>query len=460
MVGHGGTSRAFRLIVAGDIILNHRVSVSDHPGFLRTVDLLNSADVVHAQLETPLVDPATADAYPAAEGGMSWFGPPPDTTAELRWLGIDIVSTASNHALDYSYGGLTSTLAALDAAAIPHAGSGLDLARARAPAFISTASARIGLVSACSSFPAWARAGAARPDVQGRPGVNPLRFHHRVDRQTAASILGLAERLGAWITRDGDELLINPPGLHNTVTRYVVSDEPGMGTVPDEDDLEGNRRAIRDARSQADFVIAHLHAHEWDINDSRASTSSEFIETYARAMIDEGAGVVIVQGAHAPMRGIEIHRGRPIFYDPGDLVKVGRPDRQPADYYARWGFGKEARLPDAGIAEAYPAGARMFGAAGRDFRVSPCEAYSREPGFFVPVCEVGEDLRISRISLHPMRWLTGTRQETGLPALCDGPRATEILKHLATLSEPYGTSIAIDGSVGYIAVPPAENAPG
>ena len=100
----------------------------------------------------------------------------PTTVAdELRRLGVDLVSTASNHAMDYSYGGLFSTIDALDAAGIPHAGTGGDLAAARAPAFVDAAAGRVALVSATSSFPPFARAGAARWDSQGRPGVNPMR---------------------------------------------------------------------------------------------------------------------------------------------------------------------------------------------------------------------------------------------------------------------------------------------
>jgi hypothetical protein len=75
--------------------------------------------------------------------------------------------------LDYSYGGLRSTCDALGAAGLAHAGTGADLAAARAPAFADTAAGRVALVSATSSFPAFARAGAARTDAAGRPGVNP-----------------------------------------------------------------------------------------------------------------------------------------------------------------------------------------------------------------------------------------------------------------------------------------------
>ena len=440
---------SFRLIVSGDTILNHRASTVTAPGFLAAVELLRSADVMHTQLETPIAEPGRPGVVPSAEGGMSWYATPAATVEELRWLGAGIVSTAGNHALDYSYGGLASTWAALDAGGLPHAGTGPDLAAARRPAFLETAHGRIGLVSAASSIPTFARAGAVGHGLPGRPGVNALRFVHVVDEETADAVVALHTRMGDWVTRDGDQVTINPPGLHNSTLRFRVGDGD-MTTEPDRDDLDGNRASVAAAAHQADFVIAHLHAHEWNGLDGRVCTTAAFVEKYARAMVEAGANVVIVQGSHAPMRGIEIHRGRPIFYDPGDLVKVGRPDRQPADYYLRPGFGHESRRPDATIADAYAASARMFGAGSAAFRVSPTEGYSREPGFFVPVCTVGERMEVESVELHPMRWMTGTRQAAGLPSAVTGDAARAVLEHAAALSEPYGTRIAIQAGTGHI----------
>jgi poly-gamma-glutamate synthesis protein (capsule biosynthesis protein) len=453
-----GTS--FTLVVSGDTIMNHRASVSEDREFGKVVELLRGTDVVHTQLEMLLHDYDGPETYPAAEGAWSWMRAPTAIAEELKWCGIDLVSTPNNHTLDYSYGGLRQTWAALDAAGIVHAGTGRDLAEARRPGFLDTAHGRVALVSACSSFPTWARAGASRADMQGRPGVNPLRFFHRVDRETADAIVELSRKLGLWVTAVGDEFVVNPPGLHNTLWRYRVSDEPGVSTIPDEDDLAGNLQAIRHARSQADFVIAHLHTHEWDLDDGRICTSPAFAETYARAAVDAGAQVVIAQGSHAPMRGIEVYRGRPIFYDPGDLFRLGRADKQPADFYLRWGYGPEARFPDAGPHDAYRAREAVFGwgAGARDLIKSPREIYSHDPGFFIPVCHVGEGFRIARVTLRPAVWLAGPKSGAGLPAFAEADRAAEILERVAELSAPYGTEITIDGDVGTIEIPEGSDA--
>jgi poly-gamma-glutamate capsule biosynthesis protein CapA/YwtB (metallophosphatase superfamily) len=445
---------AFEVIVTGDAILTNRASACRDPGFLQFVELLRGTPVVHAQLEQ-VIHENGAEVYPAAEGAWSWFRAHRFIADELRWLGVDLVSLASNHSLDYSYGGLRQTWAALDAVGIAHAGTGEDLGAARMPAFLDTAHGRVALVSACATLQMFARAGAARADVRGRPGVNPLRHFHRVDRATAEQIVDLYSKLGYWVTLLDDELAVNPPGLHNTLWRFAVSDEPGVVTIPDEDDLTGNLAAIRHALNQADFVIAHVHTHDWDATDGRLATTSPFVETYARAAIDAGAHLVIAQGSHAPMRGIEIHRGRPIFYDPGEPFPGGaRVEPQPADFYLRWGHGPEARRAGAGLPEALSARRRVLplGDDATAVLAAPRTRLSQDPGFVIPVCSVGTDFTIDRVTLHPGVWLAGDRTRAGLPVLASGARAEAVLSHIDELSQPYGTRLRIEGDRAYIDV--------
>jgi hypothetical protein len=101
----------YRLARTGDVILNTRVSSCRDPHVLAAIDVLRTADVSHAHLEIPLHDFDRDDIFGAAEGAMAWYRGPAAVADELRWLGVDLVSTASNHALDYYYGGLRSTCA-------------------------------------------------------------------------------------------------------------------------------------------------------------------------------------------------------------------------------------------------------------------------------------------------------------------------------------------------------------
>jgi len=100
---------SYRLALTGDVIMNTRVSACRDPDVLAAIDLLRTADVTHAHLEIPLHDFDADDIFGAAEGAMAWYRGPTAIADELRWLGVDLVSNASNHSLDYSYGGLRST---------------------------------------------------------------------------------------------------------------------------------------------------------------------------------------------------------------------------------------------------------------------------------------------------------------------------------------------------------------
>ena len=123
----------YTVALTGDVIMNTPVSACRDADVMAAVEVLRSADVTHAHLEIPLHDFAGADVFGAAEGALSWMRGPTRIADELRWLGVDVVSAASNHSLDYSYGGLRCTIEALDAVGLPHAGIGVDLAAARAP---------------------------------------------------------------------------------------------------------------------------------------------------------------------------------------------------------------------------------------------------------------------------------------------------------------------------------------
>jgi poly-gamma-glutamate synthesis protein (capsule biosynthesis protein) len=446
----------YRLAVTGDVIMNSRVSVCREPAVLAAVGLLREADLTHAHLEIPLLDygssgqsGTSSDLFGAAEGALSWMRGPTAIADELRWLGVDIVSTASNHSLDFSYGGLRSTIEALDRVELAHAGTGPDLAAARAPAFVDAACGRMALVSMTSSFPMFARAGATRVDAPGRPGVNPLRYLHLVDPETADQLCAIMADLGMWVIRDGEEFVIHPPGLHNSIWRFRVA-AGASSTACDEDDLAGNLEAIRYAGSVADLVVAHLHVQAWDGIDGRMSSTPAFVHEFARAAVGAGAGLVLVQGSHAPMRGIEVYRGVPILYDPGPLFRMGRREAQPHDFYTRWGNAAHVRSFDAGLLTAF--GARDSSVSDK-LVLSPREGNDHRPGFFLPICEIDSSShRVSAVDLHPMTWSGANRATTGFPVVAAGASADAILDRVCELSEPYGTSIAVRDGVGRITV--------
>jgi poly-gamma-glutamate synthesis protein (capsule biosynthesis protein) len=436
----------FTVAVTGDAIINRRLSVCDDSRFLALVKILRDADVAYTHFETLIHDYDGPELYPAAEAGWTWMRSPRFVADELKWAGFDLVSHASNHCLDYSYGGLLSTWKALDEASLPYAGTGRNLGEARAPAYLETNRGRVALISMCSSFVGWSRAGETRPDVKGRPGLNPLRFYYKVDADTLETLKQMAFKFGWWVTRVGKDWLFNPAGLHNTVARFVEADEAGFLPVVDEADAEGNLRSIRDASRQADYVMVHLHTHEWD-PDKGLSVPAKFVPPFARACIDAGADVFVAQGSHAPLRGIEIYKQKPIFYDPGDFIGMSDTvTRLPADFYWRPGYAAEVRGWEATPAEAFHARRTLAPP------LAPPGGYWSAPvlGCVIGVCVFGGQGTLAELRLYPATLFHQPRFLHGIPHLAEAETAEKIIAHLAELSAPFGTKIECEDGIGLV----------
>lgn len=433
--------------LAGDVSINRRISVYTHERFLDLIKILRDADVTYTHLETIIHDYDGPEVYPAAEAGWVWQRSPRFIVDELKWAGFNIVSHASNHCLDYSYGGLLSTLNALDEAGIVHAGTGRNLAEAREPAYLDTGKGRVALISMCSSFAKWARAGEARRDVKGRPGLNPLRFNYVVDAETMENIKQLGIKLGWWIRQDGDTYMFNPAGQHNSVTKFVVGKEPGVTAAADADDAEGNLKSIKAAKRQADWVMVHLHSHEWDW-DKGLSVPAKFIPPFARACIDAGADLFIAEGSHSPLRGIEMYKNKPIFYDPGDFMSMGTTiTRFPADFYFKPGYGPEARRWDATVADGFDAREAM------PPPLNPSGGYrsTRVVAAVIPVCSIEEGGKLTEVKLHPVSLVKyGIGSSRRPPRLAEGEEARKIIEYLGELSAPFGTKIDFQDGVGTV----------
>jgi poly-gamma-glutamate capsule biosynthesis protein CapA/YwtB (metallophosphatase superfamily) len=439
--------RNFTLAITGDAIINRRISVHTEERFLYLVKVLRDADVAYTHFETIVHDYEGEDLYPAAEAGRTPMRSPRYVVDELKWAGFDIVSLAHNHCLDYSYGGLFSTWKALNDANMPHAGTGRNLAEAREPAYLDTRKGRMALVSMTSSFASWGRAGQARPDVKGRPGVNPLRYYHVVDATTMETIKQLARTLGWKAQQIGKTVLVYTPGSENSTTKFVQGDEPGVSTVVEEEDAEGNLRSVREARRQADYVLVHLHNHESD-PDRGQYAPPKFVPPFARACIDVGADLFVAEGCHHPLRGIELYRGKPIFYDPGDFLMMNNTiTRLPAEVYGASQYGLDMPAWEATPADLYDA---------REKRPRPSTRIEgfvseRVPGAAViAVCSFGDEWQLNQVKLYPVTVKLKPRSQSGFPMLADDKTARRIIDFLAELSAPFGTKIEFKDGVGLI----------
>ena len=120
----------------------------------------------------------------------TYMAAPPECVQELRWMGINIVSTANNHSSDFTEDGVMTNLKFLDQYRMAHAGTGANLTEARAPCYMDTPKGRVALIAAADwgprgtggqpwPFPMGVMAGEQAPYSLGRPGCNLVRHWTR-----------------------------------------------------------------------------------------------------------------------------------------------------------------------------------------------------------------------------------------------------------------------------------------
>jgi poly-gamma-glutamate capsule biosynthesis protein CapA/YwtB (metallophosphatase superfamily) len=433
--------KAFTIAITGDSVVSRRISPFTEERFLSAIKIIRDADMAFTHLEGSITDYDGPEVYPAAESGWTWLGLPRYAAQELKWAGFDMISHASNHCLDYSYGGLISTWKALDEADLCHAGTGRNLGEAREPAYLDTAKGRVALISMCSTFSGWARAGDVRRDMKGRPGVNPLRFVYKVDTGTLEELKQLAVKLG-WVARQaGNKWILHPSGLYHSAQMFVEGNQPGVSTEVNEDDAAGNLRSVSEARRHADWVIVHLHTHEFHPAEG-PNVSPDFVGPFARKCIEAGADIFIANGSHADLRGIEIHKNKPIFYDPGAFISGARTIKKlPADFYHQPGFSPEVRDWQATPADALKAREALP----KPF--NPPRSTGPVAGSVIALCTFGESAELTGLKLYPIS-VARDRHSKGLPMVADTEGAKRIIEFLAELSSPFGTKIVFQDGTG------------
>lgn len=432
--------------VTGDCIINRRISMLSNQRFLSLMKVIQDADVGYTHLETLIHNYDEPEVYPCAEPGFTSMRSPRFVADELKWAGFDIVSHASNHSLDYSYGGIMETLKTMAAAGIPCAGTGMDLGAAREAVYLDTTRGRVALISMCSSFIGWARAGEARRDMKGRPGLNPLRFHYVVDGESIKLLRQIAVKMGWFVEHIGNMWLFSPAASRMAYYKFIESDQSGWTTAVDESDAVGNLRSIKDARRQADWVLVHLHTHEFD-PDKGLAVPAKFCTAFARDCIDAGADMFIGQGSHAYLRGIEVYRDRPIFYDPGDfMAMIGTVSKLSSDSYLRPGYGPEIYSWEATPADCVAA------REGLPMLLNPPGGIrsAKVLGAVVAVAAFNADRKLAGIKLYPFTLTGKPYPKAGIPLLESGEMARKIIEYLGELSAAFDTKVEFKDGIGLV----------
>ena len=139
------------------------------------VPLVRSADLTIVNLECAIT--SSLDHWPGARKAF-YFGAPPQAIETLIGAGVDMVSLANNHALDFGTEGFLDTLAALRSHGIRYAGAGADLDEALTPAIVDCKGIRFGMAAFCDHQADFAAG-------KGRPGIAWLNFDNESAVETA-----------------------------------------------------------------------------------------------------------------------------------------------------------------------------------------------------------------------------------------------------------------------------------
>ncbi|GHC46780.1 CapA family protein [Streptomyces cinnamoneus] len=156
------------MAMAGDTMLGRgvgeRLAQAPEPDTILCEELreiVATADLFVANLECCVS--GRGEPWPAP-GKPFFFRAPPETADVLAELGVDCVTLANNHALDFGYDALTDTRELLTRAGVAAVGAGPDAGAARAYAVLETGGVRLAVVGV-TDHPEDFAAGQDRPGV-------------------------------------------------------------------------------------------------------------------------------------------------------------------------------------------------------------------------------------------------------------------------------------------------------
>jgi hypothetical protein len=423
----------FSVAAVGDMILQH--PQSSRPAVAGLLQFLK-ADVTFGNFENTTFDLHSFKGYPQAESGGSWLRGMPDVPQDVRAMGFNLVSRANNHATDWGVEGMLETDRLLDAAGLVHAGTGVTRAGAMEARFLQTPKARVALIAAASSFTPMSRSMSPLGIAPGRPGLNAIRARRIVlvtaEQMQALRSLHGAMPKGAVFT----ETKIPENELQLFDVRYRVADRPGLSFDMNQVDLKDNIQSVRNAKENADFLIFSMHAHQ---PGNWSQEPPDFLTKLAHVAIDNGADMFIGHGPHQ-LRGIEIYKGRPIFYSLGNFF-FHENQQYPivADMWEQF-KGDPTTTTEVQFSEER----RM--------------AMFKDDVFWESVIAVSrfENGQVREIRLYPIELSSPRHSQRGNPRLASPEKGQAILERLARLSTPFGTKIEIKDKIGVIRVAPVQ----
>lgn len=293
-VNDGEGNLPLRINFVGDIMLARRYeqaggiipTMGVNAIFAPTLHLLgNAADITVANLEVAL----TNQGSPHPTKSVVYRGNPANVSG-LVYAGIDVVSLANNHTLDYGLAGLLQTAEVLNQAGIYHSGSGANSYEAYTPVFVNKWGLNLAFLRSSDRTGQYNN---AQPFLQAgfnKPGFAYMTPYY-IGRQIAA-VNGLAD-LKIVEMHAGSEYSTAPGSGYDKSNPYLE----------DTDD--------------EDYFYRNDVPHQWDIA----------IRQHA---IDAGADLVIVHHPHI-IQGLQMYNGKLIAHSLGNFTfDLDYPETMPS----------------------------------------------------------------------------------------------------------------------------------
>lgn len=258
---------------------------------------LASADLRFAQVERVYSERGALQLH----SGGAHSRVKPHMAAIFDQCGFDVVSVASNHAMDWGPDALLDSIELFRQKGIATVGAGRNLREARAPAFVERNAVKVAFLGYCSVL----RDGyAAQPE---QPGVAPLRAH-----------------------------------TYYRPFDYQAGVPPRTVTVPYEEDLEGMVADITAAKQSAHAVVVSLH---WGIHFI-PRLIADYQTTVAKAAFAAGADVILGHHAHVP-KAIGVYDGKVCFYSLSNFMmsSSAKSGRSAAQFEQRYGVKLDPNYP-------------------------------------------------------------------------------------------------------------------
>lgn len=425
-----------KFVATGDSFITRRLPNPKDPQFNRISELIKGAEVKFTNFE---VTAHNLEGYPSAFSGGTWAMAPPEVLEDIKAYGFNLLNWANNHTMDYCHGGLEATERNLNKYGFVHGGAGKNLAEASRPKYLECPSGRVAFIALTATFHESWTAGQQRPDMTGRPGINPLRHKttHIISKERLNQLKAIAEitDINAWNNlnyKEGFE--VRPKDHLFKFGNYLFKEgtSEGMVTEPDDRDLKRVKQAIEEGKRQADYVMISIHSHEMKGEDK--SKPADFLISFARQCIDWGANAILGHGPHI-LRGMEIYKESPIFYSLGNFIfQNDTVSKLPSDFYEKYGLDLADNMADALDTRS------KYNTIGLGANPLVWESV-------IPYWEM-ERGKTTDITLYPIALGFGqARYQRGWPRLSSSTKPLECLQRL---SEPFGTTIKIENGIGKI----------